>query len=565
MKFPISIFFITLIILVTIESVVSVCNHPIYCNGTLLSTVQLSQVFNDSKTFVDMPMRFSSQVILDRFESLLGNSSSVPSQDVIMSFLQENFYDAGYEVQPVQPVDWLPHPPFVKTIKQQELRIFAQDIHNKWLNLARVFNYSGLCDECYSSIPVENPFIIAGSRFREYYYWDSYWVIHGLLVSDMTETARGMLMNLASLISDYGFIPNGGRIYYLDRSQPPLFSQMVKIYFDQTKDITFLEFVLPILDQEYQWWMNERSYSINGHTLNLYNVSTNVPRPESYYEDYTMADESFTTDDEKTFFYSSIASAAESGWDFSSRWFKPGSMQLQTIETIDVLPVDLNSILYLNEKTLSDFHFYMGNLTQKEYYSQQADLRAEAIQYVLWNPEINQWLDYNIQSSQWQNTNFYTSNLMPLFAKVQKNSNSNDYLNSTVLEEIIQGVYSVLMQYPGGVPTSLINTTQQWDMPNSWPPLQYFIIEILYHLNGESTKYMANDLINRWVTTNYCGWKDTLQSSGGMMFEKYDALNVGVPGGGGEYVVQDGFGWTNGVILYLLNKFSSSITLTSQC
>lgn len=38
------------------------------------------------------------------------------------------------------------------------------------------------------------------------------------------------------------------------------------------------------------------------------------------------------------------------------------------------------------------------------------------------------------------------------------------------------------------------------------------------------------------------------------MYEKYNAYEVGVGGGGGEYVPQVGFGWTNGVALYLLNK-----------
>ena len=40
------------------------------------------------------------------------------------------------------------------------------------------------------------------------------------------------------------------------------------------------------------------------------------------------------------------------------------------------------------------------------------------------------------------------------------------------------------------------------------------------------------------------------------MFEKYDALRPGFPGGGGEYQsAQLGFGWTNGVALALLDAF----------
>ena len=39
------------------------------------------------------------------------------------------------------------------------------------------------------------------------------------------------------------------------------------------------------------------------------------------------------------------------------------------------------------------------------------------------------------------------------------------------------------------------------------------------------------------------------------MLEKFSAEEVGVPGGGGEYEVQEGFGWTNGVTLDLLARY----------
>ena len=28
-------------------------------------------------------------------------------------------------------------------------------------------------------LPVQNPFIVPGGRFREYYYWDTFWIIEG--------------------------------------------------------------------------------------------------------------------------------------------------------------------------------------------------------------------------------------------------------------------------------------------------------------------------------------------------------------------------------------------------
>jgi len=69
--------------------------------------------------------------------------------------------------------------------------------------------------------------VIPGGRFRESYYWDSYWIVLGLLACDMKETARGLVQNLLDDVANFGFVPNGGRIYYLNRSQPPLLSEMV--------------------------------------------------------------------------------------------------------------------------------------------------------------------------------------------------------------------------------------------------------------------------------------------------------------------------------------------------
>jgi len=79
----------------------------------------------------------------------------------------------------------------------------------------------------FSILRKKHPFVVPGGRFRESYYWDSYWIVLGLLACDMTLTAKGLVQNLLDDVSTYGFVPNGGRIYYLNRSQPPLLSDMV--------------------------------------------------------------------------------------------------------------------------------------------------------------------------------------------------------------------------------------------------------------------------------------------------------------------------------------------------
>ena len=104
--------------------------------------------------------------------------------------------------------------------------------------------------ERHSLLYQENTIIVPGGRFRESYYWDSYWINKGLLVSGMTTTANGVVNNLLTQVKTYGFVPNGGRDYYLNRSQPPFLSDMVVDLYNSNS--TFLtQDVLDTLNTEY--------------------------------------------------------------------------------------------------------------------------------------------------------------------------------------------------------------------------------------------------------------------------------------------------------------------------
>lgn len=174
--------------------------------------------------------------------------------------------------------------------------------------------------ELYSIIYVPNHVIVPGGRFLEFYYWDSYWVIRGLLYSEMFDTARGMLENFLHIVNVYGMIPNGGRIYYSGRSQPPLLTAMIKAYVDFTKDHEFAVRNVNLMEKEFKYWMDNHAVQAKGHTLYRYIEKSTGPRPESYREDVETADV-YQTDEEKENCYSELKAAAESGMDFSSRWF----------------------------------------------------------------------------------------------------------------------------------------------------------------------------------------------------------------------------------------------------
>lgn len=215
-----------------------------------------------------------------------------------------------------------------------------------------------------------------GGRFLEFYYWDTYWIIRGLLQSEMYNTVRGMLRNFFSIIDRYGFIPNGGRIYYLTRTHPPMLTSMVKSYIDFTNDTDFIAEALPRLQAEYDYFQQNRVQKVNGFELYTYGASVAAkPRPESYFEDYDMAQRSFQTEKEKTKFYTNIVAAAESGMDFSSRWFINNGTnegKLFQVETLSIVPVDLNAMLYSNAKIIAEFNNKLGNTNVAEQYLYKA-------------------------------------------------------------------------------------------------------------------------------------------------------------------------------------------------
>lgn len=503
----------------------------------------------DSKTFVDMPMKYPPTQTLALFHQQVTNTSS-PEQ--LELFINQTFYPAGSDLLDVVPVDWTPNPSFIKSINDSVIRAFALSVHNKWHVLVRAWNES-FCEGCHSHISVANPFVIAGSRFREFYYWDSYWTIQGLLVSEMVNTTRGHLQNFLDLVKELGFVPNGGRIYYLNRSQPPLLTQMIASYLEEVNDLEFLEQAVPILNLEYEFWMSNTSITIHGETLNRYYVINDLPRPESYLNDVTLAttvDPSYVPQ-----LYQQIATGAETGWDFSSRWMR-NQPNLASLQTTDVIPVDLNSILYKNEITLASFYKLLGQSEMESLYLQRAQRRLTAIQKLLWNEATGQWNDLYLNGT--FNTEFYPSNLVPLWTGAFVGMPSEKIAN------LLQSVADIF-SYPSGVPTSFIQTGQQWDFPNGWAPLQFYVISGLNAIAStpsmdpqlrQDSAEIAFELASNWLTTNFCGWNAT-----GQMYEKYNVTTRGNPGGGGEYTVQDGFGWTNGVVLHLLQLYGNKFTL----
>ena len=99
----------------------------------------------------------------------------------------------------------------------------------------------------------------------------------------------------------------------------------------------------------------------------------------------------------------------------------------------------------------------------------------------------------------------------------------------------------------GGLVSSLHHTGQQWDYPNGWAPLQWMAVKGLVDYGHND---LAGDIARRWVELN----RDVFDRTGKMM-EKYNVCDLSLEAGGGEYPLQDGFGWTNGVAVAFIQMF----------
>lgn len=194
-------------------------------------------------------------------------------------------------------------------------------------------------------------------------------------MSEMFETARGILENFLSVIDRFGFIPNGGRVYYLARSHPPLLSGMIKSYVDATNDVSFAINSIDILVREFDYFMTKMT-SVWGHRLARYIDNSSGPRPESYREDVEIGKE-FATEEERQDFYSDIKAGAESGMDFSSRWFMndqgTNNGTLKNVKTRSIIPVELNALLFWNAKIIAEFYGNAGNSEKQAEFEKKAE------------------------------------------------------------------------------------------------------------------------------------------------------------------------------------------------
>lgn len=488
----------------------------------LFEAIQLSGVYQDSKCFVDAIPKYAPDVILRAYH---------------LESLDKNFEITDF----VERLFQLPES-VGEHYQESAKRPVREHIDNLWKILARPADIE---DPHSSLIALPNPYVVPGGRFREIYYWDSYFTMLGLMDSAQVDTVEAMIDNFAYLIDKLGFIPNGNRNYFCTRSQPPFFALMVDLL-AQSKDraSVYLRY-LPQLEAEYAFWMRgedrltahgdavNRVVKVEGGYLNRYWDDSDQPRPESYAEDMQLAAHSERKSAE---LFRDIRAACESGWDFTSRWFlKPD--QFTSIVTTSILPVDLNSLMYNLECTLVKAYTFSDQLDKQLEMQQRCDFRKNAIQGLFYNNHSGMFVDLDINGFKPTGSSSLAC-VYPLFFNLA----SSDQAVS-----VAKKITSEFLQ-EGGWLTTLNTTSQQWDSPNGWAPLQWICYQGLINYGfGDDAREGAS----RWVDNNLKVYKET-----GKLVEKYNVIDLGLSAVGGEYKVQHGFGWTNGVLVKLMNELN---------
>jgi alpha,alpha-trehalase len=463
----------------------------------------------------------------------------------------------GTDVSDWVPPDFQEDIPWFDKITDPVMQAWAKKVHGVWKTLGKQIDKDVYTNPFrHTLLPLKYPYmIVPGGRFIEFYYWDTYWIIKGLLISQMTDTAIMVVENLLQLANATGFVPNGSRQYYLNRSQPPYLTLMVDLLVQaKVVNVTWIEAALPILSAEYKWWMQQGKHAVTIHqtgkdyVLNRFYSDASLPRAESAREDFITA--AGLPPEQQKKVYQALTAGAEAGWDYTSRWFADGQT-LRTIDTLNVIPADLNGVFYRVEVVLGQLYARIGTAPPVDY-ATAAELRKIAIHDVLWDSQYNQWRDYNY-TARVQMPNSSPANYLGLWAGC-----FDPKLYGVTVEQVAQSfVYESGLIGPGGVCATLSPTGQQWDYPNVWPPLISMLVE---GFMGIQHPKQENELLSASIAkTMLQGALIAFNETKGYMLEKYNCSELGALGGGGEYHLQTGFGWTNGVVLSLLDQFPDTV------
>ena len=228
-----------------------------------------------------------------------------------------------------------------------------------------------------------------------------------------------------------------------------------------------------------------------------------------------------------------------SGWDYSSRWLRDIT-RLASIRTTQFIPIDLNAFLFKLENTIANLSGLKGDRETETAFRQKASDRRSAVNRYLWDEEGGCFRDYDWRRE--QQALFSAASIVALYVGMATHQQA---------ERLADAVRARLLT-PGGIMATEYDSGEQWDKPNGWAPLQWMAIQG-FKLYGQDP--LGDEIAHSWLQTVNHFYKQHHK-----LIEKYHiAGGVAHEGGGGEYPLQDGFGWTNGVARRLIGLYGEPL------
>ncbi len=421
--------------------------------------------------------------------------------------------------------------------------------------------------ETHGLLYLPGDYVVPGGRFNEAYGWDSYFILLGLLEDNELFLAKSLTAQLLYQVEHYGAVLNANRTYFLSRSQPPLLSRMVLKLYEHTQDADWLRETLPTLVAYYQYWLAEE-HSHKSGLSRFYDFGegpapevvaseqdeagrTHFDRIKTFYQNNEVIayDVSLYYDAEKDeltdLFYKGDRTMRESGFDPTDR-FGPFS-----IDILHYLPVCLNSLLCQMEQDMAEIYRLVGNngedvpksnVAKIEQWQKRAETRSQAVNDYLWDDAHGLYFDYHFPTGQRRHYEFATT-FYPLWIGIA---------SAQQAQRVVENLSK--FEAPGGVRTSTVTSGNQWDDPFGWAPLQLIAVEGLWRYGYETE---AKRLARKFVSM----LAEDFERCGSLV-EKYDLnarsseVSDGIRYGYSSNEI--GFGWTNGVLLSLLERLDLS-------
>ena len=352
--------------------------------------------------------------------------------------------------------------------------------------------------------------------FNEMYYWDSYFMVQGMLDEKHKELVVGVLENLLYMFRRYKIIPNASRLYLMGRSQPPFLTSFIWDVFDAYQmDEAWLKAAIETAEEEYRTvWMGEAK-------PNARLVYQGLSR---YYDINYLND----------------LAEAESGWDMTTRFGR---------KALNYLPVDLNALLYKYEMDFARYYRHVSDPRSAAKWEVAARIRKETMDKLMWSNLRGIYYDYNF-SKERRGTVGSLAGYYPLWAGMVDQKKAAQMVKSIRRFEQRGGLattdgQAVQQMVPGALVPGTMPT--QWAYPNGWAPLHFLIVKGLLQYGYQED---ARRIAMKWLRNNVQWY-----SQYGNFLEKYNVVSPGKPPAKGVYPSQTGFGWTNAVFEYFCKEF----------